>query len=313
MKSLAAILAALAGSAASVSLADVLPPDADYSSQNKEALEANPLLDKAQILGDVSPEPGALHAVWNNRIFSWTAPAQSLELASNVKAASAKPAETADGPRELSPPCASYEGWAPNQSVNGNDISVTIKRDGRATTFITDSRGQIALANLEPGSYEIDVDGKSLAAAIDAAASSFKQGRSGPSVSIGGFFGGGGRSTSDHKGAAPTSHSGGGGAGLGITIPMGHGDNPQPAENPITAITISLPSPPDLKGNSANGGSTISVETPYCRETEQGLRLKFTVPVGGTKNGFITISLEPPNTTLNEERIKGTNTGAAPR
>jgi hypothetical protein len=176
-------------------------------------------------------------------------------------------------------------------------VDVIVKRhppkDLAIPPVTTDAKGQ-ATFKLAPGEYEIDIDGKTLAAALAGTTDKFQQRdktSSSPSVglSVGGLFGG--SSHSSHKGSGhegldnghpdsgrDTSHSSGG-VGFGLGIPVGGGDKgAHPPGNPITAINISLPDAPN-----------IEIEAPYCPDSaSQGAHIQFTVPDGG---GTVTLQM----------------------
>ena len=103
-------------------------------------------------------------------------------------------------------------------------ILADVKKDGGPVRHVkTDENGQFVLDGLEPGDYVIDIDGPSLAAALDKLAPPPEKKSGGSSLSIGGgLFGGSGHSHSDDHGAGPShGHAGssGGGMGLGVGIP----------------------------------------------------------------------------------------------
>jgi hypothetical protein len=174
-------------------------------------------------------------------------------------------------------------------------VDVSVTKDGFVVGRLrTDAKGQVVLKGLAPGDYEIAVDGESLVAATDKLAPPPKRSdNGGPSLSIGGgLFGGSGHSSSDHGGAGPSGHDGGshsgsgGGVGLGVSVPLGGGGDNNgsgPQDNPITAITITLPSNPDAI-NTANWGTGTSFasETPYCRDSAiRGAKIHVTIGKGG--------------------------------
>jgi hypothetical protein len=153
----------------------------------------------------------------------------------------------------------------------------------------SDEGGRVRV-NLAPGTYQITIDGKTLAAAIDRIHPPAPPKRSGGglSLSIGGFGGGSSRSSSSgHEGAGPIGgrpsndgqHSSGGGMGFGLGIPVGGGNqgHDHPEVDGFITITIQPAStnPNDLSVNN------IKFETPYCRDAKGDIRIGFTVPRSG--------------------------------
>ncbi len=173
---------------------------------------------------------------------------------------------------------------ATNDPIPGVDIIVQKNPGGTIVIQThTDSNGSLTLRGLAPGDYVIEIDGRSLVAAMDKlapAAPEKKESHSSFSLGIGGFLGGGSsHSSGDHGGAGPvgggshgSSHSSDGGMGVGLSVPLGGGDkgSDQPGE-PITSINISLPNKQDMK-----------IDAPYCRDAaSRGLHIGFTVPAAG--------------------------------
>lgn len=168
--------------------------------------------------------------------------------------------------------------------IPGVDIIVQKNPGGTIVHIQTDANGTLTLRNLAPGDYVIEIGGKSLVAAMDKlapAAPEKQESHSSFSLGIGGFLGGGSSHSSGDHGGGPvgggshgSSHSsGGGGMGVGLSVPLGGGDDKgsaQPGE-PITSINISLPNKQDMK-----------IDAPYCRDAaSRGMRIGFTVPAAG--------------------------------
>ena len=188
----------------------------------------------------------------------------------------------------------------------GATIQVVLLRvpgGGGAPTVIskglTDENGGYKFSNLVPGTYEMDIDGPSFVAAMDRNALPAPEKKSGGlSVGIGGgFFGGSSHSSSPHQGAGPAGPSGGGsqtgsggGMAMGVSVPIG-GNEPVPHDNPITAITITLPANPDAYAANGSAGTVlVSIDAPYCRDAAiRGMHIGFKVPDGPQATAVMTI------------------------
>ena len=214
-------------------------------------------------------------------------------------------------------PCATGQPWdvyIPEKAVENVMVTVKSREPGTDTTLRTNERGQIALTNFAPGAYELVVDGESLKTAVDKLVVPSSHKSSGPTISVGGFFGGGSSrsSSSGHKGVTDAahergSHSSGGGMGVGLSLPLGgNDDNPPASGDAMTSVTISLPANggPNARDSKANwdaGANSLSMEAPYCHDSAaQGLRIRFTVPPGHSRNAVVTFGLESADSTLNE-------------
>jgi len=188
---------------------------------------------------------------------------------------------------------------AANNPIPGVDIVVKKHPGGNSLTATTDANGQVVLKGLEPGDYEVDIDGTSFVAAMDGLAPppEKKESHSSFSVGIGGMFGGSRRSSSG-QGAGPaqgggTSHGGSsGGVGLGVSIPVpGSGDQRGEGtwsgnwhDNGDFLIEIGW------DRHDASGNIFFSADTPLCRDgAKQGTRIGFTVPE--SSGGPVTVVL----------------------
>jgi hypothetical protein len=161
----------------------------------------------------------------------------------------------------------------------------------------TDANGNVAFRDLKPGNYVIVIRGKSLVATVEKLHPPSPEKESGgASLSIGGgLFGeGSGHSGSEdgHPGTGHGSHGASGGVGLGLNIPLGHGD-PGPDRPGIVGtvanwlyLGLSLPS-----GAGGNSATRMKLEIPYCRDGGgQDIRIGFTIPTG---SGASATSEEP--------------------
>ena len=150
-------------------------------------------------------------------------------------------------------------------------------------TGVADPNGEFTFRGLPPGDYEIDIDGPSLAKAMDRLAPPTPvRHDSGPSVSlgIGGLFGGGGSHHSS-GGAAPVggSHGGSGGGsstggvGLGVNVPIGSNSDAGTRNGNLQISQMSV-----RVGVRVDGGGEFSISQDYCRENAgQGMRLTFKI------------------------------------
>jgi hypothetical protein len=189
---------------------------------------------------------------------------------------------------------------AQTNPIPGIDIVVRKQPGGSAIHLRSDDQGRIVLPKgLEPGNYEIDIEGKNLIAAMDKlappAAPEKKSSGGGLSIGLGGFLGGGSSrsSSSGHTGMgghpeqSRRGSSGGGGLGLGVSIPLGGGSSDKDAAPQPEAVSIRVLS----GGLSGGGGVVFATVTPYCRDTAgQGMSFGFTVPPQG--NGPASIGVQ---------------------
>lgn len=175
--------------------------------------------------------------------------------------------------------------------VNLTFLSVKPTGETVVSRGTTNADGQIEFDAPASGKYLIVIDGPTLAAAMDKllvidGAPEAETKSSGPSFSVGGNLFGGSSRSSGHEGERGHSRSSsGGGVGLGISVPLGHGNDP-----PANQETPDIKKPIIFGLELATGSQIISTETAYCRDTAaQGMRLGFTMPEGATDNKILVI------------------------
>jgi hypothetical protein len=178
-----------------------------------------------------------------------------------------------------------------------NGVMVVVKSEPAGQVVVrthTDKKGVVELSDLKPGEYEIDIDGPSLAKAMDTVVVTTERKAEDSPVNIGiggSLFGGGGsgHSGSGHPGtptgggAGHGGSGGGAGGGVGVTIPIGGNPDTHPTA-PSLSITISYPEPPGLYSTSpvsAVGQQEFSVSMLFCPDAKGDVRIHFTVLQGG--------------------------------
>ena len=204
---------------------------------------------------------------------------------------------------------------ATNEPIPGVDIIVQKNPGGIVVKTQTGPTGQVQFKDLAPGEYVIEIDGKSLVAAMDKLtppAPAKKSSRSSFSLGIGGFLGGGSSRSNEGRGPVggernsgrigsiavdPTDpnrvNNGGnssGGVGLGVNIPIGGGsDSDAATRNGNLQITQF-----SIRRDGGSGG--FSVSQGYCPNAAgQGMHIEFTVPESGSYTATIDWGDGSPN------------------
>lgn len=163
--------------------------------------------------------------------------------------------------------------FASETPIPGVDIIVRCPRCHPPVNIPVGSNhnGEATLKGLAPGDYVVEIDGRSLVAAVDRFASSAPVRKSGGSSSK--------RSSRERAGREDAAHGGegaGGDAQGGITL----GTNSTIGVDPAGTITITVTAhEPNPTGTYPDAGRRISSsETPYRREEAlKGLRIAFKI------------------------------------
>ncbi len=171
----------------------------------------------------------------------------------------------------------------------------------------TSSTGIVQYKSLLPGDNVIEIDGKSLVAAMDRLvppAPSKKTGGSSFSFGIGGFLGGGSSRSNEGRGPVGADRNSGriggvatdpndprdnrvnnggnssSGVGLGMNIPIGGNGNSGSGgvKAPMISMTLTQIAPSGDTSAPDARGLSFSSETPYCRDTAgQGMKFGFKI------------------------------------
>jgi hypothetical protein len=165
-------------------------------------------------------------------------------------------------------------GWYLGAGIGYTDVFLKTGENpvARGTT---DKDGNVSFPGLAPGHYTLVIDGKSLVASL----APKKKSHSSFSIGVGGMFGGG-HSGSGHSGAG-SGHGGsggGGGVGLGVSIPVGGGDDDSGKPgHPTVVLGLLLPAV-----QSVREASRIKIAVPVDPDAPGDFYFSFDVQTGGT-------------------------------